>query len=179
MRRRDPVSWIEVDPRLCTFPGEVDYYIEIDESNKIEGQLDINLDEVVADLTYPDATPIEGLVKDAGVEITGLSENVVHLLDVVRSDTGIQFTWQNTNPSKFGLKTHIGNPPVVGEDGVICGVYETLDMPPVPLTPAQGSVEWTTEAAVPKDVGGLFILLSVESKKPRTYSNYVIDITEK
>jgi len=172
-----PGSTLTID--YDSFNGELDYYIEIDESNKVSGKMEVNLDEVATDLTYPVATPVEGLIKDADVEITGLSENVVQLLDAQRTETGLQFTWQNTNPSKFGLKTHIGIPPVVGEDGIIYGVYETLDIPEVPITPAQGSIEWTTGVTAPQDVGGYYILLSVESKKPRTYSNYVLDITDK
>ncbi|OGO42028.1 MAG: hypothetical protein A2W36_00565 [Chloroflexi bacterium RBG_16_58_14] len=162
-----------------SFTGAIDYYVEIEESNKVEGKLELKLDEVVSDLTYPVSSPIEGLVREAGAPITGLSDNVVSLLDVQRSAEGFQFTWQNTNPSKFALKTHIGIPPVIGDDGIIYGVYETMDMPEVPLTPATGSVEWTTEVAVPQDVGGLYILLGVESEKPRTYLFYVLDITDK
>lgn len=161
------------------FDGELDYYVEIEEENKIEGTLELDLDQVVTDLTYPVASQVEGLIHDVEVEITALSDNVVSLLDVQRIDSGLQFTWQNHNPSKFALKTHIGIPPVIGQDGIIYGVYETLDMPEVPLTPAQASVEWATNVAVPQDVRGLYILLSVESKKPRTYTNYAIDITEK
>jgi hypothetical protein len=160
-----------------SFSGELDYYVEIEETNRDEGRMELNLDEVVTDLTYPIASQVEGLILDADVEITGLSDNVVSLLDVQRTDTGFQFTWQNTNPSKFALKTHIGIPPVIGEDGILYGVYETLDMPEVPLTPALSSVEWTTAVVVPEDVANFYILLSVESKKPRTYSNYVLDIT--
>ena len=160
-----------------SFGGMLDDYDP--ESNKTEGVLELNLDQVVTDLTYPIASPVEGLIQDAGVEIIALSENVVSLLDVQRNDSGLQFTWQNANPSKFPLKTHIGIPPVIGEDGIIYGVYETLDIPEVPLTPAQASIEWTTEVTVPEDISGLYILLSVESKKPRTYMNYVIDITDK
>jgi len=162
-----------------SFAGELDYYVEIEESNKVEGKLELNLDEVATDLTYPIGMPVEGLIKDASSEIVALSENVISLLDVQRDETGFQFTWQNFNPSKFPLKTHIGIPPVIGDDGIIYGVYETLDIPEVPLTPAQESVEWTTEVAVPEDVSGLYILLSVESKKPRTYVNYALDITDK
>lgn len=160
-----------------SFIGEVDYYVEIEESNKIPGQMALNLDEVVTDLTYPIATSIEGLIQSPDVEFIALSDNVVKLLNIERSEAGFQFTWQNYNPYQFALKTHIGIPPVVGEDGILYGLYETLDLPEVPLTPAEGSVEWTTEVPVPEDVSGLYILLSVESKKPRTYSNYVIDIT--
>jgi hypothetical protein len=104
---------------------------------------------------------------------------VISLLDVQRNADGFQFTWQNTNPSKFALKTHIGIPPVIGDDGIIYGEYVTMDMPEVPLTPAESSVEWTTEVAVPEEVGDLYILLGVESKKPRTYLFYVLDITDK
>jgi hypothetical protein len=77
------------------------------------------------------------------------------------------------------LKTHIGIPPVIGEDGIIYGAYVTIDMPEVPLTPAESKVEWTTEVAVPEEISGLYILLSVESKKPRTYLNYLLDITDR
>ena len=162
-----------------SFSGELDYYVEIEEMNKVEGNLELNLDEVVTDLTYPIATPVEGLVQDAGVEIIALSENIISLPDIQRDETGLQFTWQNYNPSKFPLKTHIGIPPVIGEDGIIYGVYETLDIPEVPLTPAEESIEWTTEVPIPENVSGLYILLSVESKKPRTYVNYALDITDK
>jgi len=159
------------------FSGILDDYDP--EANESEGTLELNLDEVVTDLSYPVATPIEGLIQDAGGSITGLSENVVTLLDAQRADTGFQFTWENFNPTKFPLKTHIGIPPVIGSDGILYGLYETLDLAPIPLTPSNARTEWTTEVAVPQDVTGLYILLSVESNKPRTYKNYVLDITDK
>lgn len=160
-----------------SFQGELDYYVEVEEANKVEGTLELNLDEIVPDLEYPIATPIEGLVQASDVEILALSENVISLLEVQRHASGLQFTWKNQNPSKFPLKTHIGIPPVIGSDGILYGNYVTIDMPEIPLTPAQSSIEWTTEVPLPEDAGGLYILLSVESKKPRTYLNYVLDIT--
>jgi hypothetical protein len=160
-----------------SFGGELDDYSP--EANKTEGVLNLNLDEVVTDLTYPIATPGEGLLLEPGTEITGLSDNVVTLLDAKRTDSGFQFTWQNFNPTKFPLKTHIGIPPVIGADGIIYGPYETIDISPIPITPANGKVEWTTDVIVPADGSGFYILLSVESKKPRTYLNYVIDISDK
>jgi hypothetical protein len=159
-----------------SFGGELDYYIE--ETNQVEGKMTLNLDEVVTELTYPVASPVDDLIQDASVEITALSENVISLLDVQRTDLGFLFTWQNFNPSKFPLKTHIGIPPVIGDDGIIYGIFETQDMSDVPLTPAGESVEWTTDVTVPEDVRGLYILLSVESNKPRTYLMYAIDITD-
>jgi len=51
--------------------------------------------------------------------------------------------------TKFPLKTHIGIPPVIGTDGIIYGVYETLYIAPVDITPSKENMEWTTEVAVP------------------------------
>lgn len=160
-----------------SFSGILDDYDP--EANKAEGTLELNLDEVATDLTYPLATTVDGLIQESGVSITGLSENVVTLLDVQRTDTGFQFKWQNFNPTKFPLKTHIGIPPVIGADGIIYGVYETIDMAPIDITPSNANMEWTTDVAIPQDVKGCYILLSVESQKPRTYVNYVLDISDK
>lgn len=160
-----------------SFQGELDDYKP--EENKTTGKLELNLDEVATDLTYPVAEAVEGLILSPGTGITGLSENVVTLMDVQRSESGFLFTWQNFNPTKFPLKTHIGTPPVIGADGIIYGIYETLDIAPIPITPANESIQWETEVAVPQEVSGCYILLSVESKKPRTYLNYVIDISDK
>jgi hypothetical protein len=160
-----------------SFTGILDDYDP--EANKTEGVLELNLDEVVADLTYPIAAPIDGLILDAGQSIIGLSDNAVTLLDVQRTDAGFQFTWQNFNPTKFPLKTHIGTPPVIGSDGIIYGLYERLDIVSIPITPANEKVEWTTDVEVPSDIKGFYILLSVESKKPRTYLNYALNIIDK
>ena len=160
-----------------SFGGILDDYEP--EANKTEGKLELNLDEVVTDLTYPIAAPVDGLIQGADVSITGLSDNVITLVDAQRTDTGFQFTWQNFNPTKFPLKTHIGTPPVIGADGVLYGFYESLDIVAIPLTPPNESAQWTTEVAVPQDVKGFYMLLSVESNKPRTYVNYALDISEK
>jgi hypothetical protein len=70
-------------------------------------------------------------------------------------------------------------PPVIGSDGIIYGVSESLDIAEIPITPANAQVDWKTDVAVPQAVKGFYILLSVASKKPRTYLNYVIDISDK
>jgi len=160
-----------------SFNGILDDYDP--EGNKAEGILEMNLDEVVTDLAYPVASPGEGPMQEVGVGIPALSENVITLLDVQRTDTGFEFTWQNFNPTKFPLKTHIGTPPVIGSDGIIYGVYQTLDIAEIPLTPPNENAQWTTEVTVPQDVNGFYILLSVESNKPRTYINYTVDISDK
>ena len=160
-----------------SFSGDLDDYEP--ELNKTEGTLELNLDEVVTDLTYPIASAVDGLIQEPGISITGLSDNVVTLLNAERTDTGFQFNWQNFNPTKFPLKTHIGTPPVIGSDGVIYGLYESLDIVPIPITPANEKMEWSTEVAVPPDVKGFYILLGVESKGPRKYVFYVLDISDK
>ena len=160
-----------------SFSGDLDDYEP--ELNKTEGTLELNLDEVVTDLTYPIASAVDGLIQEPGISITGLSDNVVTLLNAERTDTGFQFNWQNFNPTKFPLKTHIGTPPVIGSDGVIYGLYESLDIVPIPITPANEKMEWSTEVVVPPDVKGFYILLGVESKGPRKYVFYVLDISDK
>lgn len=149
------------------------------ELNKAEGTLELNLDEVITDLTYPIASAVDDLIQKPDTSITGLSDNVITLLEPTRTDTGFQFKWQNFNPTKFPLKTHIGTPPVIGSDGIIYGPYESLDIVPIPITPANGNMEWTTEVVVPKDVKGFYILLGVESNGPRNYKFYVLDISDK
>jgi hypothetical protein len=159
-----------------SFNGDLDDYAP--ELNKTEGTLELNLDEVVTDLTYPIASTVDGLILDKGTSITGLSDNVVTLLDSVRTDTGFQFNWQNYNPTNFPLKTHIGTPPVIGSDGIIYGLYESLDIVPIPITLSKENMEWSTEVAAPQDVTGFYILLGVESKGPRKYVFYVLDISD-
>jgi hypothetical protein len=159
------------------FTGQYNYYEP--EANKADGKLEINLDEVATDLTYPIAEPVEGLIQEPDTEITALNEVVLTLTGVTRTDTGMQFTWQTSNPGEYPTYVHIGNPPVIGADGIINGRYETPDIVSVPITPAGGTAEWTTEVAVPQDATGLYILLSAESGKARLFANYAIDITDK
>ncbi len=159
------------------FNGDLDYYHQ--EDNKVTGTMELDLDKIVTDLTYPIGEKIEGLIEPADTEITAISDNVISLLETKRTDTGLEFTWQNYNPTDFPLKTHIGNPPVIGDDGIIYGVFEIMDLASVPLTPAKSNVSWTTEVNVPQSVKGLYILLSVESKNMRNYVSHAVDISDK
>lgn len=162
---------------ITYFTGELNYFEQ--EANKVDTTLEVNLDEVATDLSYPVAEPVEGLIQPPDVEITAINDNILTLADVQRTDTGLQFTWQNYNPTNYPLKVHIGIPPVIGADGIIYGYFEIMDLESPPITPSGESVSWTTAVAVPQDVKGFYILLSVESKKQRLYVNYAIDITDK
>jgi hypothetical protein len=70
-------------------------------------------------------------------------------------------------------------PPVIGEDGILYGRYETPDIVSVLVAPAGDTAAWTTEVAVPQDVKGFYIMLSVESGKARLFANYAVDVTDK
>ena len=157
--------------------GEFNYYFP--DTNKNDAELVLDLDRIVTDITYPIAEPIEGLILNSDVEILAMSDIVVTLAKVERTDTGMQFTWHSFNPGEYALSTRIGVPPVIGEDGIIYGVYESPDRATAPTAPAGGTAEWTTSVPVPQDVKGLYILMNVEAKKLRLFTNFVIDITDK
>ena len=160
-----------------SYSGDLNYYQQ--ENGEAKGTLKLNLDEIAADLTYPVFESVEGLIRQPDLSILALSENVINLLDVQRTQDGFEFKWQNTNPTEFALKIHIGNPPVIGSDGIIYGWYQIMDLATTPITPSGGTTEWSTTAAVPVEVTDCYILLSVESKNMRLYVNYAIDITDK
>jgi len=157
--------------------GQYNYYEQ--DKNRAEGKLEINLDEMAVDLKYPIAEPVEGLIQRSDAEIAALNKVVLALAGVERTDKGLQFNWQTSNPGEYPSYVHIGNPPVIGEDGLLYGFYETPDIVSVPITPAGGQAEWTTEVAVPQDVKGFYIMLSVESGKARLFANYAVDITDR
>jgi hypothetical protein len=170
-------SGAELSINYVAFNGDLDYYHQ--DVNQFAGTLTLSLDEISTDLSYPVYVETPGLVEAAGSEILAISENLVTLTDVQRTESGLQFSWKNFNPTNFALKTHIGNPPVIGSDGILYGIFEIMDLVSPPLTPAKGEAEWTTEVKVPVDVGGFYILLSVEDKQMRMYVNHLIDITDK
>jgi hypothetical protein len=157
--------------------GEYNYYEQ--QANKASATMELNLDEVVKDLKYPVAAPVEGLIQKPGAAINAINDTALTLTGVTRTENGLQFKWQTSNPGEYPTYVHIGNPPVIGADGILYGVYESPDLASVPVTGAGKTAEWTTEVAVPQDVAGLYMLLSVESKKQRLFTNYAVDITDK
>jgi hypothetical protein len=140
--------------------------------------LEIDLDNVTTDVTYPVAAPVEGLIKKPEVEITAFNEVFLMLTGITRTGQGVQFTWQTFNPGEYPACIHIGNPPAVGADGILYGFYRSPDRIDVPIIPAGKSAEWTTEVSVHGDVKGLSIMLSVGSGKVRLFANYCLDITD-
>jgi hypothetical protein len=68
---------------------------------------------------------------------------------------------------------------VIGEDGIIYGRYEdpAIAEPTIALSKSTG--KWTTTVAVPNNVTGLYVLVSVEIRQSMYYISHVIDITDR
>ncbi len=155
--------------------GQYNYYEQ--DKNIVDGRLEIELDNVTPDLVYPRFEEVDGLIQEPGNEIEAINKVILTLTGVQRTDGSLQFTWNTSNPGEYPTYVHIGMPPVVGDDGILYGFYETPDIVSVPITPAADQAEWTTEVSVPENVGGLYILLSVETGKARLFENYAVDIS--
>ena len=154
--------------------GEFNYYDP--DATRADGVMDVPLDTIATDIVFPVGQPVEGLVQPADVEITAINDVLLSLKSMTRSGEGMEFAWETSNPGEYPSFVHIGNPPVIGNDGIIYGYYESPDLATVPMTPAGEKVEWTTTTAVPDGVEGLVMLLSVESKKQRLFVNYALDL---
>jgi hypothetical protein len=166
-------SSLSIDYTYVT--GDYNYYDQ--QANQVEATLEVALDPVATGLQYPIAEPVEGLIRTPDTEITAINEVVLKLISTGRTGQGLQFAWQTTNPGEYPTYVHIGIPPVIGQDGIVYGLYETPDLASVPITGAGSNAEWTTEVAVPSDVQGLYMLLSVETGKQRYFVHQALDIT--
>ncbi len=167
-------SRLAVDYSYVT--GEFNYYSP---AKPAKAKLQVDLDKVAADLTYPVAQPVEGLVQTSADPIEAINKCVLTLKTATRSTDGLKLAWHTDNPTAYPTYVHIGTPPVIGSDGIIYGFYESPHLADTPITPAKASAEWTTEVAVPKDVTGLYLLLSVESKAQKNFVSHAIGLTDK
>jgi hypothetical protein len=156
--------------------GEFNYYSP---TKPTGAKLEVDLGAVVADLKYPVAETVDGLVQKAADPIEAINKCVLTLTAVTRTADGLQFAWHTTNPTAYPTFVHVGTPPVIGSDGVLYGFYESPHLADTPITPGGASADWTTKVAVPADVTGLYILVSVESKQQKLFVNHAIDVTDK
>ena len=154
--------------------GEFNYYSP---AKPRSAKLQVDLDKVTADLAYPIAQPIDGVVQASTDPIVAINKCVLTLKTVTRTDEGLELAWHTDNPTAYPTYVHIGTPPAIGSDGVLYGFYESPHLADTPITPAKASAEWTTKVAVPKDVSGLFVLVSVESKQQKNFVSHAIDLT--
>jgi hypothetical protein len=169
-----PGSKLSIEYSYVT--GNFNYYVA---ENSTGGKMEVDLDQVASDLKYPVAESVEGLIQKPGDKIVAINSCTLTLTDVKRTDTGLEFAWQTENPGASPTYVHIGNPPVIGQDGIIYGLYESPTLADAPITLPGQKADWTTTVAVPKDVTGLYILLSVEEKQQKNFWNHLIDITDK
>jgi hypothetical protein len=156
--------------------GEFNYYSP---ASPASAKLEVDLDKPAADLKYPIAQPVDGLIQKSSDSIVAINKCVLTLKSATRTASGLEFAWHTTNPTAYPTYVHIGTPPVIGSDGIIYGFYESPHLADTPITPASLSADWTTEVAVPKDVTGLYILLSVEAKAQKNFVSHALDITDK
>ena len=170
-----PGSTISIDYSYVT--GQYNYYEQ--DKGRVDTSLEVDLDQAVGDLSFPVGDPVDGLIQDPSAAMEAINKVTLELTDVQRTQDGLEFSWKTTNPGEYPSYIHIGNPPVIGEDGILYGFYETPDIVSVPITAAGGTAEWKTEVAIPPEIGGLHILLSVETGKARLFANYAIDISDR
>jgi hypothetical protein len=156
--------------------GPFNYYVP---SAVEKGSFSANLDTVVADQKYPLSEPVPDVVVKANVKIPAINNCTVELLDATRTATGLEFSWEANNPSQYPVYVHIGTPSVIGSDGVIYGFYVSPHLADTPITLPAQHADWKTEVALPADVTGLYILISVESKQQKYFINHAVDITSK
>jgi hypothetical protein len=156
--------------------GEYNYYDP--DARRASGNLQVELDEIAAGLAYPIAESFEGLVQPRDVAITALNDVVLTLADARPVDDGLELSWHAANPGEYPTFVHIGEPPLIGADGILYGFYQSPDLTSVPAAPPGGAADWTTVTTVPADGAGWFVLVSVESKKQRLFVNYAIDLSD-
>ncbi len=169
-----PGSKLAIDVSYVT--GPYNYYDKT--ANSADARLDVDLDRLAKDLEYPVVTPVEGLIRKSSDAVVGLNEVSLTLRDARRTDKGLEFKWQASNPSEYPSALHVGPPPVLGADGILYGVYKDPGSVSAPLTSPGKTTDWTTTVSAPQDVKGFYILVSVETGT-RLFTNYVIDITDR
>ena len=162
--------------------GPFNYYVP---SQVVQGTLNLDLDKVATDTKYPVAATVAGLViSKSDALIDGINKCTLQLTGAKRTDTGFEFSWETKNPTSYPVYLHIGNPPVIGSDGIMYGFYESPHLATAPITPSAaggvaGDATWTTTVAAPKDVAGFYVLVPVESQQQKFFVDHVLDITDK
>jgi hypothetical protein len=158
--------------------GTYNYYQQ--NRNETAGTLEVNLDEVKADLTYPVAQERKDptFVK-ADAKLIGMNGVEVVLESAARDEQGLVMKWRTSNPGDYPSYVHLGVTPVIGSDGILYGFYELPDLVSVPITPGKGTAGWSTNVKVPPDVKDLHIMLSVETGKKGLFQHYAVDLSGK
>jgi hypothetical protein len=145
----------------------------------VNGKMELDLDQVVKEVQYPIGTTMAGLIEKVGDKISAINNFTLTLTDAKRTDTGLELQWQDYNPSAYPNYVHIGTPPVIGADGIIYGLYEDPSIADATIALSKETADWTTTVAVPNNVTGLYVLVSVETRQSKYFVSHAIDITDK
>ncbi len=156
--------------------GDYDLHVP---SVSVNGNMVLNLDQVAKDVKYPVAKPMAGLTEKMGDKINAINNFTLILTDTKRTATGLELHWQDYNPTEYPNYVHIGTPPVIGADGIIYGLYEDPSIADATIALSKATGEWTTTVAVPNNVAGLYVLVSVETRQSKYFVSHVVDITDK
>jgi hypothetical protein len=140
--------------------------------------MDLDLTQVKSDLKFP-VLDKKAKIEKVGDLITGINNCTVTLASLKRTADGIEFSWESANPTDYPAYVHIGNPPVLGADGILYGFYQSPHLALAPITPAKDKAAWTTTVAVPASVKGLYVLVPVESQQAKYFIDHALDITDK
>lgn len=166
---------LSIDYKYIT--GPFNYYVP---TKAKSATMKVDLDKVAADTKFPVANKVPQLaIAKLGDKIPAINGCSVQLVDAKRTDTGLQFDWKSYDPGAAATYIHIGNPPVIGSDGVLYGFYLSPHLSNAPVTPAGGDTEWTTTVTAPKDATGLYILAPIETRQQKYFVDQAIDITDK
>ena len=138
----------------------------------------VDLDTVVADLAFPIGAETDLVTSKVGEPIEAINKILLTLTEFVRTDDQIEFSWHTENPTNYQAYVHIGNPSVIGSDGILYGRFRKPHLVDTPITLANDSAEWTTSVTVPADVQDLYVLPAVESKQQKNYVSHAIDLSE-
>lgn len=159
--------------------GEYDYYEKGENIHKAQLKVALNPEQIPPDLTYPVASEeVEVEVHPLDETIIALNECPLELVDATRTDEGFTFEWTIYNPGEYNTLVHIGNPAPVGKDGIVYNFWISPDRVEVPMAKPDETTEIVTEAPVPPDVETPYLLLSVEQKRERLWTNYLLDLSE-
>jgi hypothetical protein len=142
------------------------------------GTLEVDLDAIMGDLAYPIGAETDLTVTKVGEPIEAINKIVLTLTGVVREGDEIELSWRTENQTNYQAYVHIGNPSVIGSDGILYGLYRAPHLVDTPITLANSTAEWTTTVTVPADVQDLYALPAVESVQQKNYVSYAIDISD-
>jgi hypothetical protein len=158
--------------------GEYDYYEKGENIHEAQLEVEIDPEQPPPDLTYPVAGSLEVEVHPLTEPIPALNKCTLTLVEATRTDEGFFFKWTIFNPGEYNTLVHIGRPPAVGEDGILYNTWISPDRVEVPIAKPGQTAEFETESLVPPDVVTPYLLLSVEQKRERLWTDYLLDLSE-